>query len=150
MLSMHDPVCSAWEILFGQAVFLCPSKHNHWRQIKKISISDITALFLSSSFVITTDCMETNVTSAGREESDPSPMGYGRRGAAAGGAAWRQNGGGGAQAPGSQQRYVQPWPKRTSMVWQLYSKSQYLLFRSIDPKHPLHPPVKYAISLYTV
>ena len=66
--------------------------------------------------------METNVTSAGREESDPSPMGYGRRGPAAGGAAWRQNGGGGAQAqggvqaPGSQQRYVQPWPKRTSMV----------------------------------
>ena len=44
--------------------------------------------------------METNVTSAGREESDPSPMGYGRRGPAAGGAAWR-NGGGGAQAPGS-------------------------------------------------
>merc|ERR550534_3006657 len=50
----------------------------------------------------------------GREESDPSPMGYGRRGPAASGAAWRQNGGGGAQAPGSQQRYVQPWPKRTS------------------------------------
>ena len=110
LFAVHGKFCLVRQYSYVHQNIIIEDKY------KKISISDITALFLSSSFVITTDCMETNVTSAGREESDPSPMGYGRRGPAAGGAAWRQNGGGGAQAPGSQQRYVQPWPKRTSMV----------------------------------
>merc|ERR1719187_1999308 len=40
----------------------------------------------------------------GREESDPSPMGYGRRGPAASGAAWRNGNGGLGATPGSQRQ----------------------------------------------
>ena len=48
---------------------------------------------------------------SGREESDPSPMGYGRRGPAASGA-WRNgNGAGGLGATPGSQRYVQPTVK---------------------------------------
>ena len=55
--------------------------------------------------------MDANITLSGREEGDPSPMGYGRRGPAASGA-WRNgNGAGGLGATPGSQRYVQPTVK---------------------------------------
>ena len=46
-------------------------------------------------------------TLSGREEGDPSPMGYGRRGPAA----YRNGNGGGLGATPGSQRYVQPTVK---------------------------------------
>merc|ERR1719336_3451811 len=84
----------------------------------------LTSLLLESSNIMTNIGLGNLDTPDGREESDPSPMGYGRRGPAAGGAAWRQNGGGaqaqgGVQAPGSQQR--QPLALRASSLDSLSS-----------------------------
>ena len=51
--------------------------------------------------------IDENITSSGREEGDPSPMGYGRRGPSA----YRNGNGGGLGATPGSQRYVQPTVK---------------------------------------
>jgi len=60
-----------------------------------------TKLSLTSLLLDSTVLFANIGVSGGREEGDPSPMGYGRRGPAASGAAWRNGNGGLGATPGS-------------------------------------------------